>query len=177
MVSSTHAALSAANENRPVTCFFMFQYLQIQTEKWTFQWTNLKSKCLKGLECVFQHFASLCDDLESLLSPESCNFRLFRLHFLLYVCVYPSVRPHAATVLGPGGSERCVLTGIHPSLLRFQSTCTFPVSVSTSFPTRGSAKLPEVVGGGGGGGGLSCLHACRQPLVYTFFFFRGGGGL
>lgn len=39
------------------------------------------------------------------------------------------------------------LNWVRQTTLRFQSTCAFPVSVSASFPTRCSAKPPEVRGG------------------------------
>lgn len=79
-------------------------------------------------------------------------------------------------------SEQWVLTGIRPTTLRFQSTCVFPVSVSTSFPTRCSAKLPGV---SGGLRTLCLLYCIQQCVVYVSklnhlrhrFFFRGANKL
>lgn len=60
------------------------------------------------------------------------------------------------------GPELHVLTGIRPSTRRFQSTCSFPVSVSTSFPTHCSAKLPGVIGG---------LRTLLFTFLYVLFVF------
>lgn len=57
-------------------------------------------------------------------------------------------------------SEQWLLTEIRPTALRFQSTCVFPVSVSTSFPTRCSAKRPGVRGGLRTLCLLSCIQQC-----------------
>lgn len=75
-------------------------------------------------------------------------------------------------------SEQWVLTEIRPTTLRFQSTCVFPVSVSTSFPTRCSAKCPGVRGGLRTLCLLSCIQQCAAYVSnlnhLCHRFLRGG---